>query len=123
MIYTMVFDESGKCVCSVDDRLERDMFPGAAAVVHVGVKFTPDEVWYDFERSTMVSKTQMRVTVATNTVSGIPPGTTAIVSGSLLVVNDGVLELEVTYPQTIQVVLSHLRHKQLTVEVPCEVQG
>lgn len=120
---TMVFDETGKCVCTVDDVLEADMFPGAAAVVQVSTKFYPDQVWYDFARSAVVAKTPMRVQVTTNTVSGIPQGTTALVSGSLLVVNDGTLELEVTYPQTIQVVLSHLRHIERVVEVPCEVQG
>lgn len=120
---TMVFDEAGKCVCTVDDVVAPDMFPGAAAVVQVSTAFHPDQVWYDFVKNAVVAKSPMRVEVTTNTVSGIPQGTTAIVSGSLFVVNDGTLELEVTYPQTIQVVLSHLRHTQKVVEVPCEVQG
>jgi len=60
------------------------------------------------------------ITVTTNTISNVPVGTSCIAYNMKEVVDDGVLELDVPYPEIIKVVMFHPTYKRAIVEVPCE---
>ena len=62
------------------------------------------------------------VSLSLNTINGLPPGTTATVRGDMLMVDDGVLEIEVNMPATIPVTLNHPLYEEETIEVICEAQ-
>jgi hypothetical protein len=115
---TAAFDAEGRCLFVLNDYIEA---PEAAAVVHTEESVNPNLVWYDFETSAIKYRGPLPYEVAANTITGLPPGTTAHVGDSCTVVNDGVLELEVEYAQDVRVLLTHVRHLDVEIEVPCEI--
>ena len=119
---TYVFDSTGACVMAVNSFFPAEDFPDRV-VVHAEEDHMAVNVWYDHVNNRMSHRTEFDVTVTTNTISDIPTGTTAVVGESVIEVVDGVLELDVTYPQTVTVVLTHPAYRMEAVEVPCEVQA
>lgn len=119
----VVFDSVGRCKYvltgdsgSVDVSTEQ-------AVVYTENTVDPNLVWYDYGAEKMLPRTPFPVTVSLNRIEGIPSGTTAYVGSDSAVIDTGVLELEVEYPEIVQVLLMHVRHVDKVVEVPCEVEG
>lgn len=112
------FETTGKCLGIVDGNGE---IPDAAASASVPHGTSPNSIWYD--GAEVQPKTPFEVQVSPNTVSGIPAGTEAVLTSSVVVVDDGTLELEVDYAQTVRVTLLHPRHYETSVGVPCEVQA
>jgi hypothetical protein len=117
---TVAFDSDGRCLWVVNAELSA---PDAAAVVYTESSVDPNVVWYDHSSQTMKTRTTFPHVVALNQVSGLPVGTVVIVDGEQVPVDDGAIEFDVTYAQQLQVVLSHVKHIDTIVEVPCEVQG
>ena len=93
------------------------------AVVHASEPINPNAVWYDHDFGEMITRSPFRVLVSSNKIENIPVGTTAYIGLESIVVDDGTLEFDVAYPQQLRVVLTHVRHTDTIVEVPCEAQG
>lgn len=123
MSFMAAFDESGRCKYVFDGDTDTLDLTNEAAVVFLTEKLNPDQIWYDSEAGEMRGKSPFPVSVYTNRVEGIPTGTTAYVGGEPVVVDTGVLEFEVAYPEVVRVFLRHVRHLDLALEVPCEVQS
>lgn len=117
------FDSAGRCVFAVNDEIQGEQLSQYAAVVRIDGYVDPNTVWYDVENGRMGFRRAFTPTVMTNAISGLPPGTTALVREDLVQVDDGTLELEVDYPEVIPVTLMNVRFLDTTVEVPCEVAG
>lgn len=117
------FDSTGRCVFAVNDEIQGEQLSQYAAVVRIDGSVDPNTVWYDVENGRMGFRRAFTPTVMTNAISGLPPGTTALVREELVQVDDGTLELEVDYPEVIPVTLMNVRFLDTTVEVPCEVAG
>jgi hypothetical protein len=117
---TVAFDADGRCLFVLNDYLETT---DAAFVVHTEETVNPNQVWYDAVTQTIKPRLPLPNGVQPNEVIGLPAGTTAYVGTEQMLVDDGVLELEVEYPQTVKVVLTHVRYLDAEVEVPCEAQG
>lgn len=114
---TYAFDETGKCICVVHGVFDYD----APVVVQADGKTDPNLVWYDYATGQIAPRTAFPLEVTTNTVSGIPAGTTAFIGPDQFIIDDGVFTIEVDLPQTVLVHLEHVRHLMTDVEVPCEV--
>jgi hypothetical protein len=117
------FDEQGRCkyVCNgAEGAADLSAEPAIAEVVDAT---DPNSIWFDFESSKVMARTQFPVSVSTNKIDRIPVGTAVYVGSESMVVNEGSIEFDVEYPQTVRAVLMHVRHMDKTVEVPCEVQG
>lgn len=56
---------------------------------------------------------------APNTVGNLPEGTTAHFAGIKAAIDDGSLEIEVTWAETVRVMLIHPLYFPLTVEIDC----
>jgi hypothetical protein len=56
---------------------------------------------------------------APNTVGGLPIGTTAWLQNIRVAVDDGSLEIGVTWPETVRVMLIHPLYLPVTIEVEC----
>lgn len=117
------FDSTGRCVFAVNDEIQGEQLSQYAAVVRIDGAVDPNTVWYDVENGRMGFRRAFKPTVMTNAISGLPPGTTALVREELVQVDDGTLELEVDYSEVIPVTLMNVRFLNTTVEVPCEVAG
>lgn len=117
---TVAFDASGRCLFVVNAELSA---PDAAAVIYTDSAVDPNSVWYDHENQSMRTRTPVPCTVATNQVSGLPIGTTVYVGNEQIVVEDGSIDFDVAYSQQLRVVLTHVKHIDTVVEVPCEVQS
>jgi hypothetical protein len=120
---TFAFDSSGKSMYSLNKVVQPEDLPDAAYVVHMPVDTDVNSVWYDVENSRVGFKTAIQPTITTNTVSGLPAGTTVALGADLVEVADGEIVFEVIYPQTLQVILFHPRYADTVIEVPCEAQG
>lgn len=120
---TLVFKANGACGLAVDDDLPESDFPDAAKVLYVPYPISANEVWYDFSHQAMLFRRPFDVGISPNTVTGLPVGTRAVVKGAEIVVDDGSLELDVDYPETVRVLLIHPSNLDTWVEVPCEVTG
>jgi hypothetical protein len=120
---TLAFGADGRCMCAVNDFIESENFPEAAIVLHTEQTLTANQVWYDIANEVLVLRRPIQVGVSPNMVVGVPAGTTAIVGTDEIPVDDGSIELEVDYPQTVKLVLLNPRFLDTVVEVPCEVQG
>lgn len=120
---TLAFDEIGRCICSVNDHITDDNFPGASFVVRVSQPTVANDVFYDIEAGEVRQRAPLTYLVGPNQIARLPPGTKAVVDGEILSVDDGTLELEVTYPQLVRVRLMHVRFFDAEVEVPCESAG
>lgn len=120
---TLVFNADGSCACAVNDDIPACDFPEAAKVLHVQMPITANEVWYDHTNGQMIFRKPFVTKVETNKVSMLPVGTRVTVGDAEVVVDDGVLDLEVDYPQAVKVLLRHPRWLDTEVEVPCEATG
>lgn len=116
---TYVFDATGECVCVINERMEY----AGKTVVYREEAFSPNLVWYDHAKEAMQFKTEMELVITANTISGIPEGATVTVGSESHIVNDGAFEIEVSLPQVVRVLITHLKHTMQEVEVPCEVQA
>lgn len=116
---TFVFDESGECVCVINEEMSYE----GKTVVHREENYSPNDVWYDHLAGEMKFKREMPLVIAANTITGIPVGTSVAIGSQWLVVNDGEFHIEVTMPQSVRVVLTHVQYRLTEVEVPCEVQA
>lgn len=70
----------------------------------------------------LIDKEPFDLTIAGNTVSGVPEGTEILLSRDntrLTMDASGVLEIEVDYPATVTLRLRHPRHATTQIEVPC----
>ena len=123
---TYVFSQDGRCeLGAFDHRFVEEAFPGRI-VVYSNARYPANQIWYDTFDQKIMEKSAFHVRVSPNTLTGIPPGTTARVLGETttsVVVNDGALELDVAYPQTVRVALSHKAHIDQVFEVDCESRG
>lgn len=117
---TVAFDSDGRCLWVVNAELSA---PDAAAVIYTESLVDPNAVWYDHSSQTMKTRTVCPHAITTNKISGLPAGAVVIVDGEQVSVDDGVIEFDVAYAQQLRVVLSHVKHIDTIVEVPCEVQG
>lgn len=118
---TLVFDQQGNCLYSMNYQVEPESYSDAGMVLHVEQEFTPNTVWFDYEKNRMSNKTDFEEAVTTNTISNLPIGTFVDIGGEELVVDDGVFEIIVTAPQTVVVGLRHVQHNSKMLEVSCEV--
>lgn len=123
MITTLGFDAAGRCAFSVNDVVPPENAPAGMVMIQLEGTVDPNSVYYDHANSRMGPRVPLIPAVSTNTVSNLPPGTIAVVQGEQIPVDDGSLELEVSYAQTLVVTLMHVRYSDVVVEVPCEVQG
>lgn len=123
MSITAVFDASGRCSFVLDGDLSCMTIDESSIVLQLENSVDPNKVWYDTESGRMLPRTPFPVVINPNQIASIPPGTEAIVGDEKVVVDSGTLELEVDYPETVRVVLLHVRHLDTTVEVPCEAAG
>ncbi len=120
---TYAFDERGYCIGAINDHVELADFPSAQYIKHAAPLFQADTLWLDVERNQLMFRAPLPAKVSANKISSLPPGTVAIVSGVSVEVDDGTLELEVEYPASVMVILTHLKYLEKIVEVPCEVSG
>jgi hypothetical protein len=117
---TIAFDSDGRCLWVLNAEIPA---PDAAAVVYTESLVDANAVWYDHSGQAMKTRTTCPHAVTTNQISGLPVGTTVYVGNERVAVDDGAIEFDVAYAQQLRVVLSHVRHLDTVVEVPCEVQG
>jgi hypothetical protein len=91
----------------------------------VPVGIDANMVFYDTTKQVVRGKQPFFVGVKPNLVTGIPVGTTALVGASAtpVVIEDGTLELEVDYAETVNVTLVHPHYVTRILEVACEAQG
>lgn len=118
-----VFDGQGKCKYVVNAQDNSLDFSDEPAFAEVPDSTDPNKIWFDHTASTVNPRTPLVVRVSANKIEGVPSGTLAYVGSDSMVIEGGVLELEVDYPQIVQVLLTHVRHIEKVVEVPCEVQS
>jgi hypothetical protein len=123
MSCTVVFDETGRCKYVLEGDASVADLSSEAAVVQSETAVDPNKVWYDHEVSEMRARTPFVVSVTVNKIEHIPFGTLLNVKNESTVVESGEIEFEVDYPETLRVLLRHVRHLDTTVEVPCEAQG
>ena len=123
MSFMAVFDADGRCKYVLDGSPGSVDVSTEAAVVYVEENVNPNTVWYDHVFGEMITRSPFRVLVSSNKIENIPVGTTAYIGLESIVVNDGAIEFDVAYPQQLRVVLTHVRHTDTIVEVPCEAQG
>lgn len=116
---TFVFDEAGECVCVINEQMPYE----GKTLVYREDYFSPNLVWYDHAAGEMKFKSPMQLTITTNTITGIPVGATVAIWTQSVVVEDGEFHIEVSLPQTVRVLLSHIQYQTTEVEVPCEVQA
>jgi hypothetical protein len=108
---------------SLNKVVQPEDLPDAAYVVHMPVDTDVNSVWYDVENNRVGFKTAMQPVISANRISGLPSGTKVALGADLIDVTDNEIEFEVSYPQTLQVILFHPRYADTVIEVPCEVQG
>lgn len=123
MSSVVVFDTSGNCKYVLNGDASSADLSAEAVAITVDHEVNPNDVWYDFEWRQMKPKTPMSCAVSMNRISNLPAATTVAVGSERLVVTDGHIEFEVTYPQSLTVTLFHPAYLTKTVQVPCEVQG
>lgn len=123
MSFMAVFDQDGRCKYVLDGDPSSVDVSSELAVVHASEPINPNAVWYDHDFGEMITRSPFRVLVSSNKIENIPVGTTAYIGLESIVVDDGTLEFDVVYPQQLRVVLTHVRHTDTIVEVPCEAQG
>lgn len=117
---SIVFDGTGKCVGIVDTSVDASSYPEGYVIVQSDDHTNPNAIWYDVASGEIKDVSGMEITVETNKISNIPPGTTIGFYGESYVVDDGIFEFEVTYPQTVTVVLTNPRYVDRVLGVPCE---
>lgn len=123
MKYAAVFDQNGRCKYVLDGDPSTVDLSSEAAIVYLSEQIDPNTVWYDHVTGRMEHRSPFRVRVSTNKIEGIPSGTVVHIGADSAVIDEGVLELEVDYPQAVYALLMHVKHTDAYVEVPCEVQG
>lgn len=116
---TAYFRADGACIGIIDGEGVEMEIPDAAHVVSVAADVSPNLIWCD-ENGIVHPKNKFEITVATNTISGIPVGTRAHLPNESVDIDDSTLELEVAMPTTMLVILEHPRYLTEQVEVPCE---
>lgn len=121
MSFAAAFDSAGRCKYVVDGELDTIDFSQEAAVVVLENTVSPDSIWYDHETGQMRGKAPFPVSVSNNKIEGVPAGTTARVGDETFLVDTGVIELEVDYPEVVRVWMSHIRYLDVMLEVPCEI--
>lgn len=121
MNFMAVFDQSGRCKYVLNGDPGTVDVSGEPAVVYMENPVDPNTVWYDHAAGRMVARMPFSERVSSNKIEGIPAGTTVYVGPDVIAVDDGSIEFEVSYPQTVVAVLRHVRHIDKAVEVPCEV--
>lgn len=117
------FDATGCCTRVVDGPLadqqqtENDVYKAELPVIR-----DASLIFFDIPRMIVRGREPFRARVTPNLVSGLPVGTIALVGleGTPVQVDDGTLELDVDYAETVHVVLTHVQHLPKEVEVPCE---
>lgn len=116
---TAFFDATGKCIGIAEGDQMNIVFPEAAFRSLVGLNASPNSIYCDTSGE-VLSRQPFNLSVSTNVIEGLPAGTQVVMPTSDVVVDDGRLELEVAYPQTLRVTLVHPHYLEQTVEVPCE---
>jgi len=123
MSFMAVFDAEGRCKYVLDGNPESADVSNEAAVVLTEERVDPNMVWYDHESGKMIPRTPFRVSVTNNRIERVPVGTTVYVGEDSAVVNEGFIDFDVSYAQTIVVTMMHIRHIDKVLEVRCEVTG
>lgn len=116
-----VFDEQGRCKYVVNAEDNSADFGSQPAVATVSDATDPNTIWFDHVSSRVMARTPFPVSVSMNKITGVPQGTAVYVGSECVVVTEGLIEFEVDYPQVLRVVMTHVRHTDMTIEVPCEV--
>lgn len=114
---TFYFNPDGKCILQANAELDIDDLPAGIIGIHSELEASANEVYYDGEIKPVMN---FSLVIATNQISNIPIGTTAIIGDSSEIVNDGILDLEVSYNSIVTVTLTHPHYYSETVEVSCE---
>lgn len=117
---TYVFDATGRCICAANYEVDGGDAP---AVVHSDVNYAPEDIYYDFTTGEIAATGEFDVTVSTNTVTGLPVGTTVYFGQGEEVVDDGEITLSVSLPDTVSLLLSHPAYHNQIVQVPCEAEN
>lgn len=115
---TYVFDQSGRCTCTANIAMPLDDLNDGLIGIHSEAVYDPAEIYFDGEIRPVK---QFDLVASTNLVTGLPVGTEVFIESSRQVVDDGSLELEVTFNNVVTAVLIHPHYETRTVEVPCEV--
>lgn len=123
MSFMAVFDADGRCKYVLDGNPDSANVSDGAAVVITEYPVNPNEVWYDHSSGSIQPRTPFRVIASQNKIERLPPGTTVYVGADSSVVNDGVVEFDVSYAQTIVVTMMHVRHMDKVLEVHCEASS
>jgi hypothetical protein len=115
---TYVFNEAGECTCVANVELDLESFGDGFTGVHSESTYKASEIYYDGEIRPIKS---FELVISTNLVTGIPVGTKAFIGNDMQIVDDGSLELEVTFKSVVTVVLVHPQYQTTSVEVSCEI--
>jgi hypothetical protein len=118
-----VFDVDGRCKYVLDGTPDSVAVRDEAAVAYSEEPINPNMVWYDHEAGKMMPRTPFRVSVTNNRIERVPVGTKVYVGADSAVVNEGSIDFDVSYAQTIVVTMMHIRHIDKVLEVRCEVPG
>jgi hypothetical protein len=123
MSFMAVFDENGRCKYVLDGNTDSADVGNEPAVVYMEEAVDPNTVWYDHSSGKMLPRTPFRVSITNNKIERVPSGTVIYIGSDSAVVNEGSIEFEVDYAQTVVATMMHVRHLNKVVEVRCEVQG
>lgn len=123
MSSVVVFDSTGRCKYVLDGDPSTVDLSNESAVVVSETPVDPNSVWYDFSKQSMLYKKPFACLVSLNKISNLPPGTLVIANYDSVLVEDGEIEFDVTYNQTLYVTLINVGRITQVLEVPCEVQG
>lgn len=123
MSFMAVFDADGRCKYVLDGTPDSAAVSDEAAVAYSEDPIDPNMVWYDHESGKMMPRTPFRVSVTNNRIERVPVGTKVYVGADSAVVNEGSIDFDVSYAQTIVVTMMHIRHIDKVLEVRCEVPG
>lgn len=78
---------------------------------------TANQIYFDVEAGEVRWKALFEVVAERNRLSGIPPGTTAIILGEIEIVDDGEIEFEADVEEKLIVALDHPHYLFARVEV------
>jgi hypothetical protein len=115
---TYVFNQAGECTCVANVELNLESFSEGLIGIHSELTYKSSEIYYDGEIKPIKS---FELVISTNLVTGIPVGTKAFIGNDMQIVDDGSLELEVTFKSVVNVVLVHPQYQTTSLEVFCEI--
>lgn len=115
---TYVFNQAGECTCAANVALDLESLGDGLTGIHSELTYKASEIYYDGEIKPIKG---FELAISPNLVTGIPVGTKAFIGNDMQIVDDGSLELEVTFKSIVTVVLVHPQYQTTSVEVSCEV--